>query len=34
LFSAILETGVISAAVPVKKQPTKFGNSLGEIFLS
>ena len=28
------DTGVTSAAVPVKKHPTKFGNSSGLIFLS
>ena len=33
-YSSILETGVISAAVPVKKQPTKFFISPGLIFLS
>ena len=33
-FSAIHDTGVTSAAVPVKKQPTKFGSSVGLIFLS
>ena len=30
----ILQTGVISAAVPVIKQPLKFGISFGDIFLS
>ena len=34
LFSAIHETGVTSAAVPVKKHPTKFDNSAGAIFRS
>ena len=33
-FSAIQDTGVTSAAVPVKKHPTKLGNSVGLIFLS
>ena len=28
------ETGVTSAAVPVKKHPTKFDSSFGDIFLS
>ena len=28
------ETGVISAAVPVIKQPSKFESSSGDIFLS
>ena len=28
------DTGVTSAAVPVRKHPTKFDNSLGAIFLS
>ena len=33
-MSAILEIGVISAAVPVKKHPSKFASSFGDIFLS
>ncbi len=33
LKSAIQETGVTSAAVPVKKHPTNFDNSFGDIFL-
>ena len=33
-FSAIHETGVTSAAVPVKKHPTKLLSSEGAIFLS
>ena len=33
-FSAIQDTGVTSAAVPVKKHPTKLGSSVGLIFLS
>ena len=34
LWSAMLATGVISAAVPVKKHPSKLPSSSGEIFLS
>jgi len=34
LFSAMQDTGVTSAAVPVKKQPTNFDSSFGDIFLS
>ena len=34
LLSAIHDTGVTSAAVPVKKQPAKFESSSGLIFLS
>ena len=33
-FSAIHDTGVTSAAVPVRKHPIKFFNSSGLIFLS
>ena len=34
LLSRIFPTGVISAAVPVIKQPLKLEISLGDIFLS
>jgi len=34
LISAIQDTGVTSAAVPVKKHPTKLESSDGLIFLS
>ena len=34
MCSSIFETGVTSAAVPVKKHPTKLESSFGKIFLS